>query len=65
MRFFVAFFVWLVSFIPAVVIADSAVDEISSNPIQTFRFDDGFGPDLVAGLCDLGNIQNTGKLRVR
>ncbi|MCJ1464712.1 hypothetical protein MMC07_003325 [Pseudocyphellaria aurata] len=42
--------------------------EISSNLVesssneQTFRFIDGFGPDLVAGPCD---IHNTGKLRVR
>ncbi|MCJ1425661.1 hypothetical protein MMC29_003561, partial [Sticta canariensis] len=78
MRLFLTFFVWHVSFIPAPVLADWSVNDISSNPTesppedgnlkQASQFEDGFGSELIAGLsadCAPDSIQFTGKLRAR
>lgn len=78
MRLFLTFFVCYVSFIPAPILADWSVKDISSNPTespsedgnlkQASQFDDGFGSELIAGViadCAPDSIQFTGKLGAR
>ena len=78
MRLVLTFYVWLVSLIPAVVIADGSFDEfLSNNPIESLSADGDskqkspvhdYDPELIADAtadCAPDSIQFTGKLRAR